>query len=151
MSRWVEVDSGVVKITGIITSMDILNREAIKKTTTTMEGISITPRAITLHPRQAVTVQAVAVVQAAVVVRVAAVVQAVAAVVQAVEAVRVVAADRVVVAVVVAAVAVEVAAVVEVDDFAQASSSKEVSRALFIESSFVNQNVGVSPISASQR
>ena len=144
MSRWVEVDSGVVKITGIITSMDILNREAIKKTTTTMERISITPRAITLHPRQAVTVQAVAVVQAAVVVRVAAAVQAV-------EAVRVVAADRVVAAVVVAAVAVAVAAVVEVDDSAQASSSKEVSRALFIESSFVNQNVGVSPISASQR
>ena len=150
MSQWAEVDSGVVKIIGIITSMDILNREAIKKTTTTMEGISITPRAITLHPRQAVTVRVAAAVQAEAVVRVAAAVQAVAAV-RAVEAVRVVAADRVVVAVVVAAVAVAVAAVVEVDDFAQASSSKEVSRALFIESSFVNQNVGVSPISASHR
>ena len=150
MSQWVEVDSGVVKITGIITSMDILNREAIKKITTTMEGISITSQAITLRPPQAVTVQAVAVVRVAVVVRVAAAVQAAAAI-QAVEAVRVVAADRVVVAVVVAAVAVAVAAVVEVDDFAQASSSKEVSRALFIESSFVNQNVGVSPISASHR
>ena len=144
MSQWVEVDSGVVKIIGIITSMDILNREAIKKITTTMEGISITPQAITLRPHQAVTVQAVAVVRVAVVVRVAAAVQAVEAA-QAVEAVRVVAADRVVVAVAVAA------AVVEADDFAQASSSKEVSRALFIESSLVNQNVGVSPISASHR
>ena len=51
---------------------------------------------------------------------------------------------------VVVAVAVA-AAVVEADDFTQASSSNDASRALFIESSFVNQNVGVSPISASQR
>ena len=81
----------------------------------------------------AVAVQAVAAVQAAVV---AVVQDAVAAAVAQGEAV---------VAVAVAA------AVVEADDIAQASSSKEVSRALFIESSLVNQNVGVSPISASHR
>ena len=167
-----EVETGVGIITGTIISMGILNREDTKKTTTTMVVISITLRVNNIRrnrvearkllenpvavpivveaPNEAgvpvavegpvavaapavVAVQAVAAVQAAVV---AVVPDAVAAAVAQGE--------------VVAAVAVA-AAVVEADDLTQASSSKEVSRALFIESSFVNQNVGVSPISASHR
>ena len=166
MYLWAGVETGVGIITGTIISMGILNREDTKKTTTTMVVISITLRVNNIRrnrvgarkllenpvgvpivveaPREAegpvavaapagVAVQAVAAVQAVVV---AVVPDAVAAAG---------AQGEVVVAVAVAAAAVEA------DALTQASSSKEVSRAHFIDSSFVNQNVGVSPISASHR
>ena len=172
MYLWAGVETGVGIITGTIISMGILNRGDTKKTTTTMVVISITLRVNNIRrnrvgarkllenpvgvpivveaPSEAgvpvaaegpvavaapavVAVQAVAAVQAVVV---AVVPDAVAAAG---------AQGEVVVAVAVAAAAVEA------DNLTQASSSKEVSRALFIDSSFVNQNVGVSPISASHR
>ena len=155
-----EVETGVGIITGTIISMAILNREDIKKTITIMVIISIMLRLSNIRRNRVgarkplenqVAVPVVVEAPSEAGVPVAAAVQAVAAVQAAVVAVV---PDAVAAAgaqgEVVAAVAVA-AAVVEADDLTQASSSKEVSRALFIESSFVNQNVGVSPISASHR
>ena len=167
-----EVETGVGIITGTIISMAILNREDIKKTITIMVIISIMLRLSNIRRNRvgarkplenpvAVPVVVEAPSEAGVLVAAEGPVAAAAPAVVAVQAVAAV--QAAVVAVVpdavaaagaqgevVAAVAVA-AAVVEADDLTQASSSKEVSRALFIESSFVNQNVGVSPISASQR